>query len=98
MIISGRGGIVLYRKILTRVLNQPRLIAGLMTAMCEFSNGSIGLPISTIELSEFALSVVEIPADDADPDREYLRGMFFHGNTDVSNNVMIHRHFDSERV
>lgn len=83
MIISGRGGIVLYRKILTKSLNQPRLIAGLVTALCEFSIGSINMPVATIELDKFTISVVEIPVDDLEAGREYLRIVLFHDNHDV---------------
>lgn len=84
MITSGRGGIVLYRKTLTKVLNQPRLIAGLVTALCDFSVGStVGLPVSTIELENFSVSVVELPADDAQAERNVLRIVLFHDSSDV---------------
>lgn len=84
MIISGRSSIVLYRKILTRSLPQPRLIAGLVTALCEFSVGSIGLPITTIELDNMNISVVEIPVDELRVDGEYLRAVVVHDTCDVS--------------
>lgn len=83
MIISGRGGIVLYRKVLTKTLNQPRLIAGLVTALCEFSTGSIGLPVAHIDLEKFTITVVEIPVDELDAEREYLRAVLFHDTDDV---------------
>lgn len=82
MIISGRGGIVLYRKVLTKTLQQPRLIAGLVTALCEFSSRSIGLPVAHIELENATITVVEIPVDSLETDREYLRAVLFHDTED----------------
>lgn len=82
MIISGRGGIVLYRKVFTKTLQQPRLIAGLVTALCEFSCGSIGLPVAHIELENATITVVEIPVDPLEADREYLRAVLFHDTDD----------------
>lgn len=85
MILSGRGGIVLFRKNFTKALNQPRLIAGLVTALCEFSIGSgVGLPVSTIDLDNFSVSVVEIPVDDLEQSRGYLRAIVFYDCEDVS--------------
>lgn len=83
MIISGRGGIVLYRKVLTKSVNQPRLIAGLVSALCKFSTGSVGLPITTIELDLFTISIVELPVDDLSGESDYLRAVLFHDTSDV---------------
>lgn len=84
MITSGRNGILLYRKIFTKAINQPRLIAGLVTALCNFSVSSgVGLPVSTVQLDHVAVAIVETPADDNDPDREHLRAVLFHDTTDV---------------
>lgn len=83
MIISGRGGIVLYRKVLTKALHQPRLIAGLVTALCEFSNGSIGVPAAHIELENATITVVEIPVDHVEAGHEYLRAVLFHDTGDA---------------
>lgn len=83
LIISGRGGIVLFRKSLTKALNQPRLVAGLLTALCKHSTKSIGLPVSYLELEQFAITVVEDSAAHADGDAEYLRCVAFHDTEDV---------------
>lgn len=83
LIISGRGGIVLYRKVFTKSLNQPRLVAGLITALCEFAVRSVGQPASTIELENFSISVVEMPVDPLEKDGEYLRAVLFHDTNDV---------------
>lgn len=83
MIISGRGGIVLYRKVLTKTLHQPRLIAGLVTALCEFSIGSLGQPAAHIELDKATITVVELPVDPLDKGREYLRAVLFHDTDDT---------------
>ena len=83
MIISGRGGIVLFRKVLTKSINQPRLIAGLVTALCEFSVGSVAMPVATIELELFTISIVELPVDNRSEDGEYLRAVLFHDTHDV---------------
>lgn len=83
MIISGRGGIVLYRKVLTKTLLQPRLIAGLVTALCEFSIGSLGQPVAHIELDKAAVTVVELPVDLLEKGREYLRAVLFHDTDDT---------------
>ncbi len=84
LIISGRGGIVLFRKSLTKNLNKPRLIAGLLTALCQLSTRSIGIPVSYLEMEHFAITVVEDSAAHADPDAEYLRCVSFHDVDDVS--------------
>lgn len=83
MIISGRGGIVLYRKVLTKALHQPRLIAGLVTALCEFSSGSIGIPAAHIELENATITVVEIPVGHVEAGSEYLRAVLFHDTEDA---------------
>lgn len=83
MITSGRNGILLYRKIFSKALNQSRLIAGLVTALCNFSLSSgVGLPVSTIQLDYVSVAIVETPADD-DPDQQHLRAVLFYDPTDV---------------
>lgn len=90
MITSGRGAIVLYRKTFTKALNHPRLIAGLVTALCEFSVGSgVGLPVNTIELDQFTVTVVEMPADDLESQRDCLRAVLFHDTSDVRFSISI---------
>lgn len=83
MLISGRGGIVLLRKVLTKTLNQPRLIAGLITALCKRSAGAIALPVSYMQLDNVAITVVESRAEDSEPGAEYLRCVAFHDPSDV---------------
>lgn len=84
MITSGRNGILLYRKIFTKALNQSRLIAGLVTALCNFSLSSgVGLPVSTIQLDHVSVAIVETPADDNDPNQQHLRAVLFHDPADV---------------
>lgn len=84
MITSGRGAIVLYRKQFTKALKNPRLIAGLVTALCDFSIGSgVGLPVNIIELDEFTVTVVEMADDDVEDDRDCFRAVLFHDNSDV---------------
>lgn len=85
MITTGRGGIVLYRRSISKPLNQPRMIAGLVTAMCEFSMGAISLPVATVELESTCLSLVELPVDDLHRDKEFLRAVVLHDSSDVSN-------------
>lgn len=80
LIISGRGGIVLFRKSLTKSLNQARLVAGLLSALCKKATESIGLPVSYMELEHFAITVVE---DSAPQEAEYLRCVAFHDVEDV---------------
>eukprot|EP00177_Eucheuma_denticulatum_P007824 GFKZ01014239.1.p1 GENE.GFKZ01014239.1~~GFKZ01014239.1.p1 ORF type:complete len:270 (-),score=35.18 GFKZ01014239.1:1063-1872(-) len=82
MIISGRGGIVLYRKVLTKTLQQPRLIAGLVAALCEFSINSLGQPAANIELENATITIVELPVDPLEKGREYLRAVLFHDTDD----------------
>lgn len=87
MIMSGKGGIVLYRKIFTKVVHQPRIIAALVGAMSEFAAKSdVGVPINTIELDAFTISVVEIPMNDTMEDnaRNCLRAVLFYDTADVS--------------
>lgn len=85
MIVSGRGGIVLYRKTFAKEVNQPRLIAGLIAALCEFSVGSeVGVPVNTIELENFTVSVVEVAVNELEEDdRDCLRAILFHDTCDV---------------
>lgn len=78
---------MLYRKTFTKALIHPRLIAGLVTALCDFSVGSgdsgVGLPVNTIELEQFSVTIVELPADDLEDQRDYLRAVLFHDTSDV---------------
>jgi hypothetical protein len=80
MIISGRGGIVLYRKVFTKSVNQPRMIAGLVTALCEYASGNIGLPIAYMELEQVAITAVEQPG--ANSRLDHLRCVVFHDVAD----------------
>lgn len=59
------------------------MIAGLVTAMCEFSMGAISLPVATVELEDTCLSLVELPVDDLHRDKEFLRAVVFHDSSDV---------------
>lgn len=83
LIISGRGGIVLFRKSLTKNLVQPGLIAGLLTALCKASTRSIGSPVAYLELERFAITVVDDSAARTEADAEYLRCVTFHDVCDV---------------
>ncbi|CDF37914.1 unnamed protein product [Chondrus crispus] len=83
MIISGRGGLVLYRKVFTRAPNQPRLIAGLVTALGEFSVRSIGIPITHIELENVTITALEIPIGNDEAGSEHLRAVLFHDTGDA---------------
>ncbi|PXF43350.1 hypothetical protein BWQ96_06913 [Gracilariopsis chorda] len=58
------------------------MIAGLVTAMCEFSMGAISLPVATVELEDTCLSLVELPVDDLHRDKEFLRAVVFHDSSD----------------
>lgn len=82
MIISGRGGIVLFRKVFTKSLQQPRLIAGLVTALCEFSTNSLGQPAAHIELETTTVTIIEQPVDILDSSGETLRAVVFHDTED----------------
>jgi hypothetical protein len=84
MIISGRGGIVLYRKDFAVSLAQPRMIAGLVTALCDFSAAAVGLPVAHIRLDLVAITVVDSPspAGTADGEDSRLRCAVFHDPSD----------------
>lgn len=83
MIISGRGGLVLYRKVLTKPPNQPRLIAGLLTALGKFSVRSIGIPVAHIELENVTITALEIPIGNVEAGAEHLRAVLFHDRSDA---------------
>lgn len=84
LIISGRGSIVLFRKSLTKALNQaPNLVAGLLSAVVKLSTKHVGLPVSYLELDNFAISVVEDTAAHADGAAQVLRCLCFHDVDDV---------------
>lgn len=76
MIVSGRGAIVLYRKVFVKSIGQPRMIAGLVTALCEYATGAIGLPVAYMEMEGVAISIVEQPASHILS--EHLRCIAFH--------------------
>ncbi|KAI0563249.1 hypothetical protein FGB62_44g153 [Gracilaria domingensis] len=58
------------------------MIAGLVTAMCEFAVGSISVPVATIELENVCISLVELPVDDLHSEKEFLRAVVFHDTRD----------------
>lgn len=62
MIISARGGIVLYRAVLTAGLpTPPRLVGGLLTALAEYAARSVGgnppFALSHVVLGSFSLTL-----------------------------------------
>lgn len=62
MIISARGGIVLYRAVLTAGLpTPPRLVGGLLTALAEYAARSVGgtppFALSHVVLGAFSLTL-----------------------------------------
>jgi hypothetical protein len=75
MIISGKSGIVLFRKVFVKSLAQPRMIAGLVTALCNFSADALALPIAYMQLSTTAITVVSQPST---PSADHLRCVAFH--------------------
>lgn len=83
LIISGRGSIVLFRKSFTKSLNQaPNLVAGLLTAVVKLSTKTFGLPVSYLELDNFAISVLEDSTGE-DGEKQVLRCILFHDVDDV---------------
>lgn len=80
MIISGRGGIVLFRKVFVKAVGQPRLLGGLVTALCDFSAGAIGVPVAYMELEHVAITIVEQAAVETSSD--HLRCVTFHDAED----------------
>lgn len=79
MIISGKSGIVLFRKVFVKSLAQPRLIAGLVTALCNFSQDALLVPIAYMELTSIAITVVSQPASES---QDALRCVAFHDPDD----------------
>lgn len=75
---------MLFRKALTKSLTQPpNLVAGLITAVIKLSTKSVGLPVSYLELEQFAISVVEDSAANAEGEAQVLRCVCFHDVEDV---------------
>jgi hypothetical protein len=66
---------VLHRRVFTKSVSQPRMIAGLVTALCEYSAGAIGLPVAYMELEQVAITVVEQPR--ANSRMDHLRCVVF---------------------
>lgn len=79
MIISGKSGIVLFRKVFVKSHAQPRLIAGLVTALCNFSCDALLVPIAYMELTSIAITVVSQPPTSA---QDQLRCVAFHDTDD----------------
>lgn len=84
--MSGLGGIVLFRRTFTKVVNQPRLVAGVVAALCVKTRSGVGVPINTIELETFTVTVVELALNDnaENNESEFLRAVLFHDTSDVS--------------
>lgn len=77
MIITANSGIVLFRKSFSKSLAQPRMLAGLVTALCNFSTDALAQPVAYIALDTSALSVVSQP-----PSAAALRCVAFHDASD----------------
>ncbi|DAZ98397.1 TPA: hypothetical protein N0F65_000111, partial [Lagenidium giganteum] len=58
VLIMAASGIVLFSKEYVNTIAQPRLVGSLVTAMLEFSAKTTGNPVSYIELSNVAVTVV----------------------------------------
>lgn len=75
MLISGKSGIVLFRKSFAKSLPNPRMIAGLVTALCNFSTDALSQPIAYMELSTSAITIISQPPH---PTSDHLRCVAFH--------------------
>ncbi|CAI5746816.1 unnamed protein product [Peronospora destructor] len=58
VLIMASSGIVLFSKEYVNAVAQPRLVGSLITAMLEFSNKASGAPVSYIQMSSVAVTVV----------------------------------------
>ncbi|KAJ0409462.1 hypothetical protein P43SY_002352 [Pythium insidiosum] len=58
VLIMSASGIVLFSKEYVNAVAQPRLVGSLVTAMIEFSTKTTGAPVSYIELSTVAVTIV----------------------------------------
>jgi hypothetical protein len=79
MIISGKSGIVLFRKVFVKSHAQPRLLGGLVTALCNYSSDALQVPIAYMELTTIAITVISQPLT---PAQDQLRCVAFHDTSD----------------
>ncbi|CAH0482748.1 unnamed protein product [Peronospora belbahrii] len=78
VLIMASSGIVLFSKEYVNAVAQPRLVGSLITAMLEFSNKASGAPVSYIQMSSVAVTVV------TDDNHKVFCAMF-HDTTDGAN-------------
>jgi hypothetical protein len=57
ILILSTSGIVLFSKEIVRPLSQPRLLGSLLTAILQYSQASVGMPATYIELDTVAVSI-----------------------------------------
>ncbi|OQR90021.1 hypothetical protein ACHHYP_05870 [Achlya hypogyna] len=58
VLLMATSGLVLFSKEFAHAIAQPRLIGSLLTAMLEFSAKTTGVPVSFIEFSNVAVTIV----------------------------------------
>ncbi|ETK71780.1 hypothetical protein, variant 3 [Phytophthora nicotianae CJ01A1] len=75
VLIMASSGIVLFSKEYANAVAQPRLVGSLITAMLEFSNKASGAPVSYIQMSSVAVTVVT-------NDKHKVFCAMFHDTTD----------------
>lgn len=58
VLLMSASGLVLFSKEFMKSVSQPRMVGSLLTAMLEFSNKVVGMPVSHIELTTVSLVIV----------------------------------------
>ena len=59
LLIATTSGLTLFSKEFLNAISQPRMIGGLLTAMMESSVRTTGLPVTYIELSNVAVTIMK---------------------------------------
>ncbi|KAL7683643.1 hypothetical protein Plhal304r1_c040g0118131 [Plasmopara halstedii] len=75
VLIMASSGIVLFSKEYANAVAQPRLVGSLITAMLEFSNKASGAPVSYIQMSSVAVTMIT-------NDKHKVFCAMFHDTTD----------------